>query len=59
LGGYGKTQSAVSRFALRMDRMDLFNQVRLLRTDREQLGNGTAVAFHMKCRLHNKRQGQQ
>lgn len=51
LQGYGKTQTAVSQFSLRLEQTGLFEAVTLLKTNRESLLSGEAIAFRMECRL--------
>lgn len=49
LSGLGKGQSAVSQFILRLEESGLFDQVKLIRTAREAMGDSTAVAFELEC----------
>ena len=51
LQGYGKTQPAVSQFALRLEQTGLFESVSLLKTNRESFLAGEAIAFRLECRL--------
>jgi Tfp pilus assembly protein PilN len=51
LRGLGRTQAAVSRFVAELERADLFDEVRLLRTGREPFLTGTAVTFDLDCTL--------
>ena len=51
LQGYGKTQTAVSQFALRLEQTGLFESVALLKTNRENFLTGEAIAFRVECRL--------
>lgn len=51
LQGYGKTQAAVSQFSLRLEQTGLFEAVALLKSNRESLLNGDAIAFRLECRL--------
>ena len=51
LSGYGRTQTAVSRFVLRLERAKFFDEVKLIKSNREQfLGEG-AAAFKIECAL--------
>lgn len=49
--GLGRTQAAVSRFVAELEKTDLFDEVRLLRTGREPFLTGTAVTFDLDCTL--------
>ena len=51
LSGFGRSQTAVSQFVLRLERSGLFNSVRLSSTDREAFGDSKAIAFRLKCTL--------
>ncbi len=49
--GLGRTQTAVSAFILRLERVGLFDQVKLIRTRREEFMTGRVVAFQLACTL--------
>ena len=49
--GLGRTQTAVSAFVLRLEKAGLFDQVKLVRTSREDFMSGKAVAFQLACTL--------
>lgn len=49
LSGYARSQAAVSRFVLRLDELDLFERVDLLRTSREAMFGGDATGFQVQC----------
>ncbi|MCP4379489.1 MAG: PilN domain-containing protein [bacterium] len=51
VSGFGRSQTAVSQFVLRMERSGLFDNVRLVSTVREPFLNAKAVAFRLKCRF--------
>ncbi len=51
LGGFGKTQGAVSQFVLRLERTELFHQVKLTKSSRERFLTGEAVAFRVECSI--------
>ncbi len=51
LKGYGKTQAAVSQFALRLEETGLFESVSLLKTSRELFLAGEAIGFQVECRV--------
>jgi hypothetical protein len=51
LRGFGKTQSSVSAFVSAMEKVELFDHVKLLRTTREPFLNGMAVTFEIECSL--------
>jgi hypothetical protein len=52
--GLGKTQTAVSQFVLRLEKSDLFNRVRLIKTNRQPFLSGKAVQFQLECLLEGK-----
>jgi hypothetical protein len=49
--GYARSQAAVSQFVLRLEGTGLFNQVRLVKSNREPFLVGKAVAFRVECSL--------
>ncbi len=49
--GFGRSQTAVSQFVLRLERSGMFDSVRLERTIREPFMETKAIAFHLKCTL--------
>ena len=49
--GFGQTIAAVLRFAQELERMELFDQVRLVRTNGEPFLSGTATRFQIECSL--------
>ena len=49
--GYGRSLPAVSQFALRLERSQLFPKVRLIRNTREPFLADNAVAFEIACSL--------
>jgi hypothetical protein len=51
LGGYGRTQTAVSQFVLRLEHSDLFDSVQMVKTNREPFLATEAVAFKLDCQL--------
>lgn len=51
LVGYGRTQAAVSRFILDLEKTGLFEKVKLIRTNRERFLSDDAVAFNAQCLL--------
>jgi hypothetical protein len=53
VAGYGKTMTAVSQFVLALERLALFDQVRLIKTNREPFQSTQAVAFQIECSLGN------
>jgi len=54
VSGFGRTQAAVSRFVLRLEKTDLFNQVKLVKANREPFLADKAVAFLVECSLGRK-----
>ena len=55
VSGFGRSQTAVSQFVLRLERSGMFDNVRLVSTIREPFLNGKAIAFRLKCRLEGTR----
>ena len=51
IGGYGMTHEDVSRYVLRLERLGLFNQVKLAQTSREPFLSDHAIAFRLECQL--------
>jgi Tfp pilus assembly protein PilN len=49
VSGYARSQAAVSRFVLRLDELDLFERVDLLRTSREAMFEADATGFQVQC----------
>lgn len=49
LQGYGQTQESVSRFALGLEGIGLFERVRLINSSRQTFLSGQAVAFTVEC----------
>lgn len=49
--GFGRSQAAVSQFALRLERSGLFQSVSVLKSNREPFLSGEAVAFRLECLL--------
>ncbi len=54
ISGLGKSQTAVSQFVLRLEKSELFNHVRLIKTNRQPFLNGKAVQFQLECLLEGK-----
>ena len=51
LSGYGRTQTAVSQFVLRLERIDLFSTIKLTRSNRGPFMTQEAVAFCIECSM--------
>jgi len=49
LQGFGQTQESVSRFALGLEGIGLFERVRLINSSRQTFLRGQAVAFTVEC----------
>lgn len=49
LHGFGQTQESVSRFALGLEGIGLFERVRLMNSSRQTFLDGQAVAFTVEC----------
>lgn len=58
VAGYGRSQTAVSQFVLRLERSGVFNNVRLVSTMREPFLNAKAIAFRLECSLEGTPAGQ-
>lgn len=52
--GVAKAQTAVSRFVLRLEKIRLFDSVRLVHTARRTFLGGRAVSFELECTLDGK-----
>jgi len=57
MSGHAKTVTAVSRFALELERTGLFDQVRLLKTKRQPFLSGSATSFQMECVIGREPKG--
>jgi len=53
--GFGRSQTAVSQFVLRLERSGLFDNVRLVNANRQPFLNGKAIAFQLECSLGGNR----
>jgi len=51
LSGFGRTQTSVSRFVLRLEAVKLLDEVKLTRCNRQALLDGEAVAFKIDCAI--------
>jgi hypothetical protein len=51
INGYGRSQSAVSEYVLRLERCGLFRKVHLLDTHKQPFLRDDAVAFRVECAL--------
>jgi len=51
LNGFGRTQTSVSQFVLRLEQMQIFNSVRLVNSNRKALLNNEAVSFSIECNI--------
>ena len=49
--GFGRSQTAVSLFVLRLERSGMFDNVRIVSTIREPFMNAKAIAFRLECSL--------
>ncbi len=55
LTGYGRSFGAVSALVLRLENHVLFDEVKTIKTFREQLLSGTVIAFELDCQLGRDR----
>jgi len=53
ISGVGRSQSAVSQFVLRLERIGLFDYVSVLRTTREAYGDNEAIGFAVEASIGN------
>lgn len=51
LGGFAKAQSDVSGYVLRLEKLGLFEKVKLVKTNRELYLSQEAVSFQLQCTL--------
>jgi Tfp pilus assembly protein PilN len=51
LSGFGRTQTSVSQFVLRLERMQMFDKVELVNSRRKAFLSGKAVAFSIECSI--------
>lgn len=55
LQGHGRSQGSASQFVVRLQETGLFEDVKLMRTNREPFLTGQAVAFQVQCALGQQR----
>lgn len=58
LDGFGKTQSAVAMFVLKLETAGPFDRVTLVESHRQPILGGEATAFRIECRMEPNRGGQ-
>ncbi len=51
LSGFGRTQTSVSQFVLRLEQMQMFDKVELVNSRRQAFLSNKAVAFSIKCSM--------
>ena len=51
LAGFGRLQSEVSQFAVRLEQSGLFDGVKMTHQRREHFRENSAIAFHVECRI--------
>lgn len=51
MAGFGRHQSEVSQFAVRLEQSGLFDGVNMTRQRREHFRDESAIAFHVECRI--------
>ena len=51
LSGYGRTQTSVSQFVLRLEQMRMFDTVELANSRRQTFLNSEAVTFNIECSI--------
>jgi len=57
LAGVAKTQTAVSRFVLRLEQIGLFRRVKLVQTSRRTFAGRRAIVFKIECLLDGREEG--
>ena len=57
LSGLGLSQTAVSGFILRLERTELFDRVRLIKSSRRAFLHKKAIAFQLECLLAGRGEG--
>ena len=55
VSGQAKTQAAVSQFVLCLEKVQLFDAVRMIKTSRQSSSSSQAVAFDVECSLTTKK----
>lgn len=53
VGGLGLSQQDVSKFVLRLEQLEIFDQVKLVETRREPFLDGQAIAFNLTCFINS------
>jgi hypothetical protein len=51
LSGFGRTQTSVSQFVLRLEQMQIFDKVELINSRRQDFLSDKAVAFNIRCSI--------
>lgn len=51
--GWGRTQAAVTDFTVKLERTGLFENVKLLDSNLQPLGSGSAVSFTIQCTMRD------
>jgi len=51
LSGFGRTQTSVAQFVLRLERMEMFDSVELVNSRRQSFLDNEAVTFNIECRI--------
>lgn len=51
LSGFGRSQTSVSQFVLRLEQMEMFDSVELVNSRRQNFMNNEAVTFNIECRI--------
>ena len=51
LSGFGRTQTAVSQFVLRLEQIPLFEEVKLVKSNRQDFLSSEAVGFEIECSI--------
>jgi Tfp pilus assembly protein PilN len=59
LGGFARSQMAVSQFVLRLESIGLFEKVELVKTHRRSFLDGKAIGFELRCSLGAQRTAKQ
>ena len=54
INGLGRSQSDVTQFVLRLEKLGLFDRVDLAQCAREPIGTTEATGFRIECTMHGR-----
>jgi Tfp pilus assembly protein PilN len=58
VSGLGRSQSDVTQFVLRLEKLGLFDRVDLAQSAREPIGTTEATGFRIECTMHSRTGGE-